>query len=86
MEQNEQKTLDGWKDVVITADMPLMALIQMMNVLNQRLAQVEDIVKINYEGQMISLTELYAIQAEQEKARQEEELKKQQEQAEQKAE
>lgn len=88
MEQNEQK-VEGWKDVIISPDLPMTALFQILNILNQRVAQIEDIVKINYEGQTISLTEMIALEAEKEMKRQQElnqKQEQQQEQAEQKAE
>lgn len=71
----------GWKDVTIVPDMPLAALVQFLNILNQRLCTVEDNTFIkDDQGNMISLTKLYAIQAEEEMraqmeaAQQEEEL------------
>jgi hypothetical protein len=55
----------GWKDVTIVPDMPLTAMIQFLNILNQRLCTVEDNTFIkDDQGNMISLTKLYAIQAE----------------------
>lgn len=57
----------GWKDVTIVPDMPLTAMIQFLNILNQRLCTVEDNTFIkDDQGNMISLTKLYAIQAEEE--------------------
>lgn len=65
----------GWKDVNIVPDMPLTAMVQFLNILNQRLCAVEDNTFIkDDQGNMISLTKLYAIQAEEEvKAQQEQE-------------
>lgn len=57
----------GWKDVNIVPDMPLTAMVQFLNILNQRLCSVEDNTFIkDDQGNMISLTKLYAIQAEEE--------------------
>lgn len=80
MEDNKQTQTQGqsqpqgWKNAVITPNDPAIVLYQFINVLNQRVAQLEDIVKMNYNGQTISVTEYIAI-------RTEEEFKKQQEQA-----
>ena len=47
--------------------MPLTAMIQFLNILNQRLCAAEDNIFIkDDQGNMISLTKLYAIQAEEE--------------------
>lgn len=57
----------GWKDVNIVPDMPLTAMVQFLNILNQRLCAVEDNTFIkDDQGNMLSLTKLYAIQAEEE--------------------
>jgi hypothetical protein len=57
----------SWKDVTIVPDMPLSAMVQFLNILNQRLCTVEDNTFIkDDQGNMISLTKLYAIQAEEE--------------------
>lgn len=54
----------GWKDVNIVLDMPLTAMVQFLNILNQRLCAVEDNTFVkDDQGNMISLTKLYAIQA-----------------------
>ena len=63
MENEEMKTVQGWKDVNITLDMPVGAFLSFVNALNQRLAQIEDVTQVPYGNKMISLTELYAIQA-----------------------
>ena len=63
----EQKQPQGWKDVVITPDMPLTALVQFFNVLNQRLCTIEDNLLVEMpNGEKLSITELYRIQAEEE--------------------
>jgi hypothetical protein len=60
----------GWKDVNIVPDMPLSALVQFLNILNQRLCAVEDNTFIkDDEGNMLSLTKLYAMQAAEEAER-----------------
>ena len=64
-EQTEKK-VQGWKDVVITPDMPLTAIVQFLNVLNQRLCTIEDNLNIEMQnGEKLSITEIYRIQAEQ---------------------
>lgn len=57
----------GWKDVQIIPDMPLSAMIQFLNILNQRLCTVEDNTSIkDASGKIMSLTQLYAQQVEEE--------------------
>lgn len=63
---NEVKEPQGWKDVRITESMPLGAVINFLNVLNQRLAVVEDNITIKTETgdaanpvKEISLTDFY---------------------------
>ena len=64
-EQTEKK-VQGWKDVVITPDMPLTAIVQFLNVLNQRLCTIEDNLSVEMQnGEKLSITEIYKIQAEQ---------------------
>ena len=64
-EQTEKK-VQGWKDVVITPDMTLTAIVQFLNVLNQRLCTIEDNLNIEMQnGEKLSITEIYRIQAEQ---------------------
>lgn len=77
-EQTEQKqepeknTPQGWKDVVITPDMPLGAIVQFFNILNQRLCTIEDNLKVEMPtGEQLSISEVYRIQAEQEQQAQE---------------
>lgn len=83
MENNTPKTENnqpqGWKDVQIVPDMPLNALLGFLNVLNQRLCTLEDLTLVDGPaGKKITLTEAYAIQAEEVKAQYEAELAKQQ--------
>ena len=72
----EQKQPQGWKDVVITPDMPLAAIVQFLNVLNQRLCTIEDNTFVEMaNGEKLSITQIYALQAEQEQKAQEEQTK-----------
>ena len=61
---SEEKKPQGWGDVVITPEMPLSVIVNFMNVLNQRLVQIEDVTQIPFENRMISLSEYYRIQTE----------------------
>lgn len=65
-QEQEVKEPQGWKDVRITESMPLGAAINFLNVLNQRLAVVEDNITIKTETgdaanpiKEISLTDFY---------------------------
>lgn len=62
----EEKKIQSWKDVQLTPDMPLTVLVNFLNVLNQRLAAVEDQVVVDFEGAKRTLSEVYAIQSERE--------------------
>ena len=65
-EEQKEKKVQGWKDVVITPDMPLTAIVQFLNVLNQRLCTIEDNLNVEMQnGEKLSITEIYRIQAEQ---------------------
>ena len=65
-EEQPEKKVQGWKDVVITPDMPLTAIVQFLNVLNQRLCTIEDNLSVEMQnGEKLSITEIYRIQAEQ---------------------
>ena len=67
-ECNEHKEAEGWRDVEIHPNMPLAAIVQFFNVLNQRLCNLEDIIKITLPtGEEVSLTEAFAIRAAEEK-------------------
>jgi hypothetical protein len=69
-----QEQPQGWKDVNIIAEMPLSAIVQFLNILNQRLCSVEDNVLVQgLNGDHISITKAYEIQAQLER---EEEIKK----------
>jgi hypothetical protein len=62
--ENQTRIPQGWKDVAIVPDMPLSAMIQFLNILNQRLCTVEDNTFIkDDQGNMISLTKMYALEA-----------------------
>ena len=68
-EKNQNAQPQGWKDVQITPDMSLSMIVGFMNVLNQRLATIENIVTVpDADGKPISLTELYAKRVEAEMA------------------
>ena len=71
MADNKQENIQGWADVVLTPSAPLSVLINFLNVLNQRLVAIENVMQVPYENRMITLTELYAIQAELERKQQE---------------
>lgn len=85
-EQTEKK-VQGWKDVVITPDMPLTAIVQFLNVLNQRLCTIEDNLSVEMQnGEKLSITEIYRIQAEQAEQEKNKENKENKEDKEQKGE
>ena len=63
MEEQNKQTNQGWKDVQLTPDMSVSMLINFLNVLNQRLANLEDIIEITAEdGRKMTLTEYYNLQ------------------------
>lgn len=65
--QPQEQKVQGWKDVVITPDMPLTAIVQFLNILNQRLCTIEDNLSVEMPtGEKLSITEIYRLQAEQE--------------------
>ena len=73
----EQKQPQGWRDVVISPDMPLAAMVQFFNVLNQRLCTIEDNTFVEMPtGEKLSITQIYALQAEEEQKAQEEQENK----------
>lgn len=63
---SEERKIQSWRDVQLTPDMPLSVLVNFLNVLNQRLASVEDQVVVDFEGAKKTLTEVYQIQSERE--------------------
>ena len=63
MEEQNKQTSQGWKDIQLTPDMSVSMLINFLNVLNQRLANLEDIIEITAEdGRKMTLTEYYNLQ------------------------
>ena len=68
---NNETRIQGWKDVVLDGNSPLGMLIDFLNVLNSRLVAIEDNTFIDYEGEKISLTEMYKREAEAELAKRE---------------
>ena len=62
-EMNQNVQPQGWKDVQLTPDMSVSMLINFLNVLNQRLSNLEDIIEITAEdGRKMTLTEYYNLQ------------------------
>lgn len=59
---NSNKQPTGWRDVVLTPDMPLNALVHFLNIINQRLCTIEDATVVDGK----TLTEIYAEEAAQE--------------------
>lgn len=76
----EQKKIQGWADVQLSPDMPVSVLVNFLNVLNQRLAAIENQVVVDFEGSKKTLTEVYAIQSEREAAAAAEQMAEQKEQ------
>lgn len=63
MENNEQPKIPGWADAKITSDLPLQAIVEFANILNQRLCFIEDNIKLSDEnGNSMSITQFYAMQ------------------------
>ena len=61
--QNENY-VPGWKDARITLEMPLHMIVDFLNILNNRLCFLEDSIKLsNGNGNTMSVTEFYAMQA-----------------------
>lgn len=73
---SEEKKVNTWGDVTISPDMPLSALINFLNILNQRLFAIEDNYKVTVDGETISLTELYKRQAEEQERKMAEQANK----------
>lgn len=61
LEQNLENGKQGaWNQVMISPDLPLIAIVDFLNVLNQRLANIENLIQVPDEhGDMHSITELY---------------------------
>ena len=49
----------GWRDNRIDEQTPLLGIIQFLNVMNERLILIEDGIKINKDGQDITLTQYW---------------------------
>lgn len=78
VEQQQQSEIQGWKDVQLTSQMPVDALVQFLNILNQRLVAIEDRTMIDGpDGSPISLTKAYEIQTKAELEKQAAEAEKQ---------
>ncbi len=65
---NNVEMKKGWAGVVLTPDVPLSVAINFLNSLNQRLVAIEDNIKVDVNGQEMSLTDFYIQQAEEELA------------------
>lgn len=77
--QEQPNQAQGWRDVVITPDMPLSAIVQFLNVLNQRLCGIEDTVVVALPtGEEVSITKAYELQAEMERQQAEQNRQEQQ--------
>jgi len=70
----EEVKVQGWRDVQITPDMPLSAIVHFTNVLNQRLVTVEDLLRVDGK----TLTEIYAEQAQKEREAMEKQMAEEQ--------
>ena len=59
-ENMEKGSLGAWNQVVISPDLPLIAIVDFLNIINQRIANIENIICIpDEQGISHSLTELY---------------------------
>lgn len=79
--QNQQLEM-SWRNAQISGDLPLNALVQFLNILNERLCTVEDatVVTVDEQGTQMSLTEVYIAQAQADmQAEQEERLQQESE-------
>lgn len=64
MEKEQNNEIRSWRDIQVDMSSPLGMMMDLINILNQRLAAVEDQVMITTEdGEKISFTELYHRQA-----------------------
>lgn len=64
MEKEQNNEIRSWKDIQVDMSSPIGMMIDLINILNQRLAAVEDQVMVTDEnGEKISFTELYHRQA-----------------------
>lgn len=66
--QNNQEHKPTWRDAYITSDMNLNNIIHFFNILNERLCNIERLIKVPTEsGEVITLEEFYAQQMQTEK-------------------
>lgn len=82
MEENKQQTpqFNGWKDAKIDTNMPIQGIVELLNIINQRLILIEDQLTIKVgEGQNITLTQYWIEVQKQEYQRMMEEYQKQME-------
>lgn len=64
MEKEQNNEIRSWRDIQVDMSSPLGMMMDLINILNQRLAAVEDQVMITTEdGEKINFTELYHRQA-----------------------
>lgn len=60
----DENYVPGWKDARITVEMPLHMIVDFLNILNNRLCFLEDSIRLaDNEGNTMSVTEFYAMQA-----------------------
>jgi hypothetical protein len=61
LKQNLENGKQGaWNQVMISPDLPLIAIVDFLNILNQRLVNIENLIQVPDEhGDMHSITELY---------------------------
>ena len=60
----KENYVPGWKDARITVEMPLHMIVDFLNILNNRLCFLEDSIRLaDNEGNTMSVTEFYAMQA-----------------------
>lgn len=55
----QEEQITGWGDVRLNSSLPLDALVDFLNVLNQRLCAIENITMVDVNGEQITLTEFY---------------------------
>lgn len=81
MEQNQNqnvKTPQSWAEVVISSGLSLEAIVEFLNVLNQRLCTLENIVSVpDEEGKHHTITEIYQMQTQETTTQPEVELSQQ---------
>ena len=61
--ENTTPSIPGWGDAKITVELPLQAIVEFANILNQRLCFIEDNIRLTDDnGNSFSITEFYAMQ------------------------